>query len=147
MSSLHVQCTLLNRPRQFLLVVASLGDNRDVVVKLGYFSMMAAFSVSTGKRECRRSAMVLSGLTRWFVIRMVEFYCQKWLPFTLMHSNWQVCHRNIVWLHLFSTLLYVLAQTECSVFPYLCTLAYNSCRFPLPFIQIACLVGGCLLYK
>lgn len=74
---LHVQCTLLNGPRRFPLVVASLGDNRDVVVNLGYFSMMAAFSVSTGKRECHRSAMVLSGLTRWFIIRMVEFYCQN----------------------------------------------------------------------
>lgn len=48
---LHVQCTLLNGPKRLLLVVASLGDKRDVVVKLGYFSMMAAFSISIEKKR------------------------------------------------------------------------------------------------
>lgn len=36
-------------------------------------------------------------------------------------------------------------SNECSIFPYVYILAYNSCHLFLPFIQLACLVGGLLV--
>lgn len=116
MSLLHVQCTLLNEPRWLPLVVASLGSNRDVVAKLGYFSMMASFSVSTEKRKCRRSTMVLSGLTRWLpymygvllLAVLADLYCDA-------HKLVGVPHKRCLVAFIFY--LIVLAQTSVQSLP------------------------------